>query len=152
MEHKFIKTPEKRRIVEQLNEKFGISELPYLLIESGKEKIRAFSGSLSKDEILEIAKLTRIEGIGIYLLKKEHDELRLSFDATQILAKQITKNIVDINDEQLEKWIRGHDLDIKVPQGIVVVRHNGNFLGCGKSNGDKIFNYVPKERRIKKPL
>ena len=152
MDHKFIKSPEKRKIISELQEKFGISEIPYLLIESGKEKIRAFSGSLSKDEILEIAKLTRIEGIGLYILKNEHDELRLSFDATQILAKQITKNIIDIDKEQLELWIRGHDLVLKAPKGTFAIRYNNDFLGCGKSNGEKIFNYVPKERRIKKPL
>lgn len=152
MEHKFIKTPEKRRIIAELQEMFGISEIPYLLIESGKEKIRAFSGTISKDELLDIAKLTRIEGVGLYFLKVEHDELRLSFDATQVLANQITKSIIDINDEQIELWIRGYDLPLQAPKGVVVIRYNGDFLGCGKSNGEKIFNYVPKERRIKKPL
>ena len=152
MEHKFIKTPEKRRMIEELNAKFGISELPYLLIESGKEKIRAFSGSLSKDEIIELAGLTKIEGVGIYFMKKENDGLRLSFEAAQLLRSQITKSILDIDDKQLELWIRGHDLEIKTPQGVYAIRYKGDFLGCGKSNGEKIFNYVPKERRIKKPL
>jgi NOL1/NOP2/fmu family ribosome biogenesis protein len=151
-EHKFIKTPEKRRIIEELNEKFGISELPYLLIESGKEKMRAFSGSLSKEEILQISQLARIEGVGIYFMKKEVDGLRLSFDATQILSNQITKNILEIGKEQLEKWIRGHDLEIKTNPGVYAIKYEDYFLGCGKSNGEKIFNYVPKERRIKKPL
>src|SRR4030043_1460348 len=106
-EHKFIKTPEKRRIISELDEKFGITELPYLLIESGKEKIRAFSGSLSKEEILQLSQLAKIEGVGIYFMKKEVDGLRLSFDATQILSKQIAKDILYINDPQLEQWIRG---------------------------------------------
>lgn len=151
-EHKFIKTPEKRRIIEELNEKFGITKLPYLLIESGKEKIRAFSGHLSKDEIIEIGKLAKIEGLGIYFLKREADGLRLSFEAAQLLKEQITKSILYINDAQLAQWIRGYDLDLKVPQGIYVIAHGEDFFGCGKSNGEKIFNHVPKERRIKKPL
>ncbi|MBX4212227.1 hypothetical protein KW787_02095 [Candidatus Pacearchaeota archaeon] len=96
----FIKSPEKKKIIEQLNEEFGISELNYLLIETGKEKIRGFSGTMSKDEIMELAKMARIEIIGLYMIKKElNNELRLSFDATQILKKQINKNIVKINDE-----------------------------------------------------
>ena len=152
MEHKFIRTPEKRRLIEELNETFGISELPYLLIESGKEKIRAFSGSLSKDEIIQLGRMANIEGVGIYFMKKEDSGLRLSFEACQLLKAQITKNILYINDNQLELWIRGHDLDIKVPQGTYIIAHGEDFLGCGKSNGEKIFNYVPKERRIKKPL
>jgi NOL1/NOP2/fmu family ribosome biogenesis protein len=152
MEHKFIKSPEKRRIVEELNQLFGISELPYLLIESGKEKIRAFSGSLSKDEIIELGRMANIEGVGIYFMKKEDSGLRLSFEAAQLLKAQITKNILYINDNQLELWIRGHDLELKVAPGTYVIAHGEDFLGCGKSNGEKIFNYVPKERRIKKPL
>jgi NOL1/NOP2/fmu family ribosome biogenesis protein len=152
MEHKFIKSPEKRRLIEELNERFGISELPYLLIESGKEKIRAFSGSLSKDEIIELGRMANIEGVGVYFMKKEDSGLRLSFEATQLLKGQITKNILYINDSQLQLWIRGHDLDIKVAPGTYIIAHEEDFLGCGKSNGEKIFNYVPKERRIKKPL
>jgi len=151
-EHKFIKSNEKRDMLKELNENFGITKLPYLFVESGKEKIRAFSGSLSKDEILEIARLAKVEGVGIYFMKKEVTGLRLSFEATQLLKSQITKNILDIDDKQFEYWIRGHDLEFKVPEGVYVMRFNNDFLGCGKSNGEKIFNYVPKERRIKKPL
>lgn len=148
----FIKTPEKRRIVEQLKEQFGVENLPYLLIESGKEKIRAFSGSLSKEEITEISNLVRVELVGLYLIKKEHD-LRLSLDATTILKSQITKNILELDDEQFQKWIRGKDLELSSPKEheTYVIKYKSDFVGCGKSNGKIIFNYVPKDRRIKKP-
>ncbi len=146
----FIKSNEKRDIVEQLKEQFGIEELPYLLIESGKEKIRAFSGSLSKEEIIQIGGLVKVEIVGLYLLKKEND-FRLSLDAATILKNQITKNILEINDEQFYKWIRGYDLQIEVPRGTYVLKYKNDFIGCGKSNEKTIFNYVPKDRRIKKP-
>ena len=148
MNIRFIKSNEKKEIVKALNEQFGISELHYLLLEVGKEKMRAFSGSLSKDEIFSLSKIANIEIIGTYLLKKEHD-FRLSFDACNILKKQITKNILKISEEQFQKWIRGHDLDIETQQGTYVIEYNGDFIGCGKSNGEKIFNYVPKDRRLK---
>jgi len=150
MNAQFIKTPEKRRIIEQLNEQFGIQELPFLLIESGKEKIRGFSGHLSKDEIIELGKILNIEVIGLYILKKEDNLFRLSLDATHLLKKQITKNIIEINDAQLQEWIRGHDLDTKMQKGIVVIKNHDDFFGCGRSSGDKIFNHIPRERRIKK--
>ena len=149
-EHKFVKSSEKKDILKELNNQFGISELPYLFIESGKEKIRAFSGSLSKEEIIEIGRMANIEGVGVYFLKKEETGLRLSFEALMILKEQITKNILDINDKQLGLWIRGNDLEMNVPQGAYAIRHNGDFFGCGKSNGSKVFNYVPKERRLRK--
>lgn len=145
----FIKSSEKKEIIEELKENFGIEELPFLLIESGKEKIRGFSGSLSKEEISELGQIAYIEGIGIYLLKRE-EALRLSFDATQILASQMTKNIIDITDEQLALWIHGQDIETAAPRGTVIIRHGSDFLGCGKSTGGHIVNHVPKERRLKK--
>lgn len=145
----FLSSSEKKELLAQLNEQFGISELLYLLLETGREKIRGFSGSLSKDEILDLAQSLNIEIIGLYIFKQEHD-LRLSFDATHLLAPQLSKNIVDINDEQLALWIRGHDLDIKAPRGTLIIRHNNDFLGCGKSTEERILNHVPKERRLRK--
>lgn len=150
--HKFVKSAEKKKMLAELKGQFGITELPYLFIESGKEKIRAFSGSLSKEEIIEIGSMANVEGIGLYLLKKEETGLRLSFEALMLLSRQITKNILDIDDKQLAFWIRGSDIDTNAPAGVYAIRHNGDFIGCGKSNGSRLFNYVPKERRLKKPL
>ena len=126
---RFIRSSEKNRITEELEKQFGITKLPYLLLETGKEKMLGFSGHLSKEEIIKLSKIANIDLIGIYLLKQENG-FRLSFDATQLLHEQITKNIVQINDSECEKWLRGHDLEKEAPQGIVVIQHNNNFLGC----------------------
>jgi NOL1/NOP2/fmu family ribosome biogenesis protein len=149
MNCRFLKTPEKRRILEQLNKQFGIENLNFLLIKSAKEKIRAFSGSLTKEQILALSRVANIEIIGAYLLRKEN-EIRLSFDATHLLKSKISKNILEINEEQAKQWMKGNDLQIKAEKGTFVIRYQDDFLGCGKSNGEVIFNYVPKDRRIKK--
>lgn len=148
MNVKFLSSSEKRDIVKQLNEQYGISELPYLLILTGKERIRGYSGSLSIDEMKRIADKVNIEIIGIYLLRIEKDGLRLSHDAISLLRDRITKNIIEINDEQAQQWMRGNDLPIQTGNGYVVLKHNGNLIGCGKSTGDRITNFTPKERRI----
>lgn len=147
----FIKTPEKRRIIEVLNEQFGIEELPYLLIESGKEKIRAFSGSLSKDEIAKLSEIAHIETIGLYLIRKEN-EYRLGLDATNLLKEQIKKSIIELTEDEFQKWIRGHDIEKKAKRGIYIIKYKEDFIGCGKSNEEIIFNYVPKDRRLKIPI
>lgn len=152
MNIRFVKTPEKRKIIEKLEGQFGIEELNFLLIESGKEKYRAFSGSLSKDEISKMSELTNIEIIGMYILREENNEFRLSMDASLTLSKQIKKNIVEISKDDFEKWIRGFDLEIKVPRGVYIIKYQEDFVGCGKSNEEKIFNYVPKDRRLKTKL
>ena len=149
----FIKSPQKKEIVEKLNSIYGIKELPYLLIESGKEKIRAFSGSLSKEEITKITEIARVEIVGWYFMRQEgENDLRLSFDVPLILKSQISKSIVEINEEQFHSWIRGNDIDFKseISKGNVILSYNGDLVGCGKSNGLKVFNYVPKDRRLRK--
>ena len=147
----FIKTPEKRRIIAVLNEQFGIEELPYLLIESGKEKIRAFSGSLSKDEIAKLSEIANIETIGLYLIRKEN-KYRLGLDATNLLKEQIKNNILELTENEFQNWIRGHDIEKKAKRGIYIIKYKDDFIGCGKSNEEIIFNYVPKDRRLKIPI
>lgn len=144
----FIRSAEKKKIIQSLNEQFGVEDLPYLLVESGKEKIRLFSGHLSKEEIMQISQLANLEVLGLYGIKVEGD-YRLSIDSTHILSQQLTKNIVEINDEQVNDWLRGNDLDIKCERATVIIKYKDYFLGCGKSNGEKIFNYVPKDRRLR---
>jgi len=145
----FLRSKEKEELLKLLNEQFGIKKLDYTLVMSGKEKIRGFSGDLNKEDILRINELANIEVIGLYLLKEEHG-YRLSFDATILLSNQINKNLLDITEEQYKLWMTGQDLDIQTPPGTKVISFKGNFLGCGKSNGEKLFNYVPKDRRLRK--
>ncbi len=148
----FIKSGEKKRIVQELEQTYGISELNYLLLETGKRKIRGFSGHLSKEEILKMADFLNVELIGMYLLNKRDGDARLNFDAVSLLRNGITKNRVKITKKQLDFWIRGQDLEIPGFNGLVAIEYDGELIGVGKSNGTKIFNYVPKERKLKTPL
>lgn len=151
MNLRILSPAEKKRLLTQLNEQFGISTLKGIFIETGKEKIRYLSGSLSPQELRELAPLLNLELAGLYLCKREHEkELRLGFDATQLLASQINKNIIEITEAQAHEWLRGHNLDIKARKGIVLIHHGPDFFGCGISTGERILNHVPKERRIKK--
>ncbi len=144
----FLKSGEKKRLLPELEEQFGITILPYLLLETGKEKIRGFSGTMTKDEIIELGKIANVEIIGIYLIKREK-RLRLSLDATQTLAQQIKKNIIEIEDKYLESWLKGRNLDIVKDSGVYVIKNKEDFIGCAISDGKKLINHIPKERRIR---
>ena len=148
MNIQFVRASEKKSLLKQLDEQFGISKLPFLLIESGKEKIRAFSGSLSKDEIMNLRSFLNIESIGLYLIAKE-SPIRLSFDAPHLLKYQISKNIIPIDLTKLNEWLHGFDLEIKKPSGSYIISFNNDFVGLGKSNSEKILNHIPKDRRLK---
>lgn len=144
-----LQSPQKKKILAQLNEQFGIQELHYLLLQFGKEKIRLYSGSLSKEELITLDKTLRIENIGLYSINQQQEELRLTLDGIQLFKNQITKNILPLTNQQSDKWFKGNDLDIQTSRGFVVLANNREFIGCGKSTGDRITNFVPKERRVK---
>ena len=150
MKIEFLKSSEKKKIIEKLNEQFGVEEIPHLLIESGKEKIRGYTGHLSKEEINEIYQMFRVDSFGLYLMRIEPPSIRLSLDGAQILNEQIKKNTLKLNDEQIIDWLKGKDVEINSTPGIFVIEHDGLFFGCGKSNGTILFNHVPKDRRLKR--
>jgi 16S rRNA (cytosine1407-C5)-methyltransferase len=139
----------KKKILTQLNSQFGIQELPYLLLQFGKEKLRLYSGSLSKQELIDMDKQLRVETMGLYFAKQQPDGLRLSLDGTQLFKPQITKNILEITNPQADQWFKGNDLEIQTEPALKILENKNDLIGCGKSTGERITNSIPKERRIK---
>ena len=149
MNIRFLSSGEKKKLVNELEERFGIAKLPYLLIESGKSRIRGFSGSLSREELVRLSTLVRVEIVGLYLFRKEPFGLRLSVDGAILLKDEIDKNVIEIDKAQVASWMRGEDLQIEIEKGVYVVKHGRDVLGCGFSNGKKVYNYVPRERQVR---
>ncbi len=149
MRTRFLPAGEKKKLISDLEEQFGISKIPGMLIEAGREKIRLFTGSLTREQIMDLSRILRVELIGLYAFKLENI-YRISFDSIFLFEEQMSKNIIEINDLEVREWMRGHDLQKACVQGVVVVKYKSYFLGCGKSNGNVIFNYVPKNRRFVK--
>jgi NOL1/NOP2/fmu family ribosome biogenesis protein len=89
-------------------------------------------------------------GVGDYFAKEQGYELRLSIEGTHLLKEQITKNIFELNQEQKEQWMHGHDLQIKTgKKGFFIIKYENDFLGTGKLSEEKISNFIPKNRRLK---
>lgn len=150
---------DKERLLKKL-EYYGIKKLPYLLTKSGKEKIRGYTGSLTTNEITKLNEEVTIELLGLYLFHDYHDNMRLSFDAISALKDQITKNILEISNEQAEEFLKGRDVLLtKEDQekftktneslGFKIISNNKEFIGTGKLTADRIVNYMPKERRLR---
>ncbi len=85
---------------------------------------------------------------GIYFGKIEKDGLRLSIEGSFIVGKVAKKGIVELSEEEAMKWLKGEDL-IKEFKGYCILKWGEYFLGCGKGNGKKILNFVPKDRRLR---
>ena len=151
MNAKFLSSGEKKKLLAELNERFGIEKLNYIFVETGKQKIRAFSGTLSKEELVRLGDFARVELIGLYFARRDDmSGLRLSLDALHLIKNQINKSVIEIDDNQFGEWMQGMNLDISIGKGVYVVKHKGDILGCGFSSGNKLFNYVPRERQAKR--
>ena len=149
MNAKFLGSKDKKHYFEKLNSQFGVEKLPWMLIETGKEKVRAFSGDMTREDVMKIAAVANIELIGMYLFKEELGGMRFGFDGAMMVSDKINKNVIEINDEQANDWLQGKNLGIKLEKGVYAVKHADDFLGCGMSDGQVLINFVPKERRMR---
>jgi NOL1/NOP2/fmu family ribosome biogenesis protein len=143
---------EKQEIENKLNKQFGIKEISEKIIMKGKEKLFLFSGSFTNEEIKKLEELVIIEKVGVYFAKIDErtKDIRLSIEGSQILKKQIKKNVFEISEELVEQWMKGRELNIKTgKKGFVVIKYKNDFLGTGKASEEKISNFIPKIRRLK---
>ncbi|MCK4650305.1 hypothetical protein KAT36_03665 [Candidatus Pacearchaeota archaeon] len=153
----------KKKFIEGLSE-LGIRKIPQMLVRSGKEKIRAFSGDLDREQIMDIWRLLPIEGIGLYVGKDMVNrsgvrEVRLSLDGMHVWREQLTERVLVLDEEQEGVWFLGRDVELneaqvgKVDDGFVSVKSSDgkDFVGVGKigSEGKILFSFLPKERRRK---
>jgi len=146
----FLMGAERKKLLAELKDKFGIVDPGFLFLETGKQKIRAFSGSLSVDDILNLSQSVRIELIGIYFARQDElTGLRLSFDAAMLHGVEVANGVIELEDSEVNLWMRGESFMKDLPVGIYIIRNKEDFLGCAYSTGKKLLNYVPRERQIR---
>ncbi len=169
MKTKILNTRERKQLFEKLSKIYGITanEMKGMFIESGKRKIRYFTGSLPREELAGLAQELNIDTIGMYIIALEnfHGELRprLSFDAVSLLRNKIKKQVIELDEKQAKKWLKGESLIIEMTKaqgidenvGLLVLKYKNDLIGCGKfsiqeKDGKKlvkITNFVPKQVR-----
>ena len=149
----------KRKFIDEVSE-LGVEKIPFLLLKTGTEKIRAFSGDFSNEEIMAIWRLFPIEGVGLYFGKQITDkktgrkESRLSLDALHVLDGEVSKKVVFLDEKQEEQWFKGKDIesDFEYSEFVAVKsKQSDDFIGTGKITNDKkrLLSFLPKERRRK---
>jgi NOL1/NOP2/fmu family ribosome biogenesis protein len=140
-----LNSKEIKKLNNQLKEQFGnvFNFKEYIVFQTPKDRIYIVNRDFSE---LDFSKV-KINNIGLYFLSIVKDGLRFSIEGSQLFEAK--KNILELDKDNFEKWMVGNDLNLEVERGYFIVKYKDEFLGCGKSNGEKIFNYVPKERRVK---
>ncbi|MBI4440741.1 hypothetical protein HY639_01095 [Candidatus Woesearchaeota archaeon] len=91
----------------------------------------------------------RVSSIGLYIGEWLHGELRLSIEGSQLLGPLAQRNVADLADADCALWMQGESIHSVGDNGYVIIRHNGDFLGCGRRKDGVLLNYVPKTRRVK---
>ena len=91
----------------------------------------------------------KINNLGLYFGQVRHNEIRLSIEGSQLIGKDCDKNILELNNNQKEQWMKGIDINYEGEHGFVLIKFGNDFLGCGKIVNNKILNFIPKERRLR---
>ena len=147
---KFIDGKDRKKLLRKLNEQFGIENLLGTIIKNKQDQFFIFQGNYTRKQIRELEQVANIDRIGIYFTSQLNKEFRLSIEGTRILKDQITKNIVELTDQEAETWIMGHEIEKTTNlKGFVIIKYKDEFLGTGKASENKITNYIPKSRRLK---
>ena len=63
------------------------------------------------------------------------------------------ENIIELDNENLKKWMAGLDLEATenpeaVQDKFILVKHKDDFFGSCKIHDNKIMNFIPKDRRV----
>ncbi len=147
---KILNKQETQEILNSLKSQFSITKIPGIILKSGTERLFLFQGSFNNKQIKEVEHTVPIERVGIYFAKMQGPQIRLSIDGANLLKNQIIKNIFELDKKQAEQWMMGQELNIKTgKRGFLVMKHEDDFLGCGKASEQKITNFIPKSRRLK---
>ena len=143
---KILNSREIKEILGQIESQWKAKlKLGYAFLRNNKNRIFIINKDISKIDLLKL----RINSIGMYFCEADKIGIRLSIEGSQIVGPKAAKNIVEINEEQAKKWLKGEDLEIKGDySGFIILKNNGDFLGTGRFREGKILNYIGKERRI----
>jgi len=141
---KILNSREIKAIYKQLEEQFGNKKkLDFGFLENNKDKIFLISKKYAELD----TKRLRVNNLGMYFAKRQIDGIRLSIEGSQMIEP--TKNIIQLNKEQMEQWLKGEDIPFEHETAYVIVKHNKDVLGCGRVVNNILRNMVPKERRLK---
>jgi NOL1/NOP2/fmu family ribosome biogenesis protein len=143
---------EKKELEKTLDENYGSSDVltEFVVLKSGKED----KLWIAQKGVFQInTKGLRVQNVGLYFGRLDRGVLRLSIEGAQLVAKTATKNIVELNKEQLWDFLRGFNVAATKKtntrdKSYVLVRFGTDCLGIAKLVGNELENVLPKSRKL----
>lgn len=140
-----ISLEEKKEILSFLEERFGLKEEIFVdfVILKGDSTFWLFPKT---NHLLQLRKLTP-EVVGLLFLRKISGYLKPTSTFLQRFGKFATKNIIQLNAEQLKclQERQKLDLDLDLEPGYVIIRDEDWILGCALYLPGKLFSYFEKK-------
>lgn len=146
---RLMDTGEKKYFELRLRKQYGVEKpfKDFVLLVAGRGRVR-----LVTKEALEVAKrLKGVQQVGVYVAKILRGDVILSIEGSQILNGEITKNILDLDEEDAERWMKAEVMEFsgKYEGKYLVGRCGDLYLGSGRITRDgKLYPQVAKWRRI----
>jgi NOL1/NOP2/sun family putative RNA methylase len=129
-------------------DKFGAEPAcfdPYAIFKFRDESYIATPEAFSFREVHAIRK-------GLEFAKVYDHEIKPDNDLIQMFGARVTKNVVDIKEYQVKKFLRAEILKVgalpKIEKGFVVIRFKKLPIAIGKYNGSEIRSTVRRDRRL----
>ncbi len=121
-------------------------KLDYCFLMNNKNRLFIVNKDIDKVDFSKI----RVNNLGLYFGELRNDSLRLSIEGSQLIGKYAKKNILELDDYQLNSWVKGEDFVIESElKGFVLIKNKDDFYGTGKIVEKKLLNFVPKSRRLR---
>ena len=146
-ELKILNSREIKDVMEMIEKQWGAKiKLDFGFLRNNKNRIFIVSKEIAD---INTSKL-RLNSVGMYFCEIDKHGMRLSIEGSQLVGPESTKNIVELEEEEARKWLKGEDLEKECENchEFVILKNKSYFLGTGKYIKGKILNYVGKSRRI----
>lgn len=147
---KLMKGKERRIMLNELKQRFGFDKELFKKFKFIQYKDRV--DVITSDFIPEMFVSFKVETAGMSFARISRD-VKPTTNMIQTFGRHATKNVLSLDKEEMEKFVRGLDLfnvDGNCANGYVIVKYKGHCLGCGLLNEGSLKNQVPKQRRIQK--
>jgi len=157
-----IESVERDRVVDFWHKKFGVPPGTfdgYVFYKKGAKKVwavrRETVDALVGEDPDEAETLESLdyESVGLPLTRVGGNHDKPTTDALQRFGDSVTRNDVTLGAEDARAFVRGKTVDIEfgedeVDLGYVVVKHEGEVLGCGLYFPGELRSQIPKGRRV----
>ena len=149
----FLTAKHSRELLGRISEQWGGDHTylldDYALAQTNEGKVYRISRDVEKMS-LEHKKLNTV---GMYLADVDEHNVRLSIEGAQLVGKNADKNILELDEAHARQWLAGMEVETRTElQGFVIVKFKQDIIGCGRVGKGTLYNFVPKNRRVKELL